>query len=151
MKQIRFTKLGYEKLKNEQQNLIEERKLAVIDLQKARAMGDLSENGYYKASKAKLGSIDSRLRRYSNILEQAIVIESTNSSQVGIGSTVELSDGNVAKKFIIVGDLEADPIASKISLLSPLGKAVSGKKKGDTVVVQSPTGSKKYTITKVSV
>src|SRR5258708_14698218 len=65
MNQIRFTKQGYEKLKRDYEELLKSRPAAVDDLKKARDMGDLSENGYYKASKSKLSFIDARLRKFS--------------------------------------------------------------------------------------
>lgn len=149
MGNIRFTKEGFEKLKKNLDKLILFRKDAVADLQKARAMGDLSENGYYKAAKFKLSSIDRDIRIMTSDLKQANIISDVHSNVISIGSKVILSGGKKEQTYNIVGDLEADPKNQKISLLSPLGKALGGKKKGDNVVFQTPSGEITYIISAV--
>ncbi len=151
---IRFTKEGYEKLKEEYKDLLRQRPLAVADLKKAREMGDLSENGYYKESKFKLNFIDGRLRRFSDYLKRADIIDADGTKlpidTVYIGSKVTLSDGKKEKTYQIVGDLEAQPSEGKLSLLSPVGKAIMGKSLNSEVAISTPTGEFKYTITKIS-
>ena len=85
MKKIRFTKSGYEKLNDQYQKLLSERRPAVEDLRKARDMGDLSENGYYKAARAKLSSIDFNLRKISGYLKNAVVSRESSTEKVDIG------------------------------------------------------------------
>lgn len=143
---IRFTQEGFEKLKKEHADLIDQRPHAVSELKKAREMGDLSENGYYKASRQKLNFIDGQIRRTEYALKYAQIIESSADPVVEIGKTVTLSDGERERVYEIVGDWEADPSAGKISLLSPLGKAVANKKVGDGVVMEIPAGKKVYTV-----
>lgn len=150
MKNIRFTKKGFDELKKTYENLKNSRPYAVLDLKRARDMGDLSENGYYKAARAKLSEIDRNLRKFLIELKSADVVESRNNHQVGIGRTVKLSDGKREKIFQIVGDLEADPARGKISLLSPLGQALERKKVGDTAKITTPKGSISYKIIKIS-
>lgn len=150
MKNIRFTKKGFEALKKTYEDLKNSRPAAVADLKRAREMGDLSENGYYKAARAKLSEIDRNLRKFLFELKSADVVENSNSNQVGIGHTVRLSDGKKEKIFQIVGDLEADPIQGKISLLSPLGQALERKKVGDTAKITTPKGTIAYKIIKIS-
>lgn len=75
MRQIPFTKEGLDKIKKEKEDLIANRPAAVEDLAKARAMGDLSENGYYKAAKQKLSGIDFRVRQLTRLIQDAVVIE----------------------------------------------------------------------------
>jgi transcription elongation factor GreA len=145
--QIRFTKEGFEKLKKEHEELLKQRPPAVAELKKAREMGDLSENGYYKASKQKLNFIDGQLRRITHALKYASIIESVGVGIVEIGRTVTLSDGTNEKIYEIVGDWEADPMNGKISLLSPIGKAIADKKVGDEITIEIPAGKKSYTIT----
>jgi len=145
----RFTKEGYEKLQQEYEDLKKERPAVILDVQKAREMGDLKENGYYQASKSKLRSIDSRLMHISYTLKTAKIIDSSQSEAVGIGSTVTLANKEREMTYQFVGDMEADPSEKKLSLLSPIGKAVEGKKMGDTVEIQTPTGSVSYIIKKV--
>ncbi len=142
----RFTKVGFEKLKKDYESLVRERVLAVEDLQKARAMGDLSENGYYKAARMKLSTIDRNLRRDLKLLEEGVIVEKVSPGIVGIGCMVTLLDGKTEITYYIVGDTEADPISKKISLLSPLGKSLFGKKVGGKVVVDLPSGKKIYTL-----
>lgn len=144
---IRFTKEGYKKLKKEYEDVKKQRQPAVEELRKARDMGDLSENGYYKASKQKLNFIDSQLQRISYALKFADIIESVSDDIVEIGRTVTLSDGKVEKVYEIVGDWEADPMNGKISLLSPIGKAITDKKVGDEITIEIPAGKKVYKIT----
>jgi len=147
---IRFTKDGYDKLKADYDALIAQRPEAVEDLRKAREMGDLSENGFYKAARAKLSSIDSRLRRLTGILKDATIIEPTKTGAIGIGTTVTLSDGNKEFTYEMVGDLEANPSQGKISLLSPIGRAIAGRKEGERVTITIPTGEIHYRIVKIA-
>lgn len=151
---IRFTKEGYEKLKEEYQDLLKQRPLAVLDLKTAREMGDLSENGYYKESKSKLNFIDGRLRRFSDYIKRADIVDADGTKlpidTVYIGSTVNLSDGKREKTYQIVGDLEAQPSEGKLSLLSPVGRAIMGKKLDTEVEIETPAGKFAYKITKIS-
>ena len=150
MKNIRFTKKGFETLKKTYEDLKNSRPAAVLDLKKAREMGDLSENGYYKAARAKLSEIDRNLRKFLIELKSADVVESSVSNKVGIGRTVKLSDGKKEIIFQIVGDLEADPKHRKISLLSPLGQALERKKVGDRAEIITQSGKISYKIVKIS-
>lgn len=154
MNKIRFTKEGYEKLKKEYDDLLRQRPLAVEDLKKAREMGDLSENGYYKESKFKLNFIDSRLRRFTDYMKRADIIDIDGNKlpidTVYIGSTVALSDGKSEKTYQIVGDLEAQPSEGKLSLLSPVGRAIMGKSLNSEVEIETPAGKFSYKITKIS-
>lgn len=151
---IRFTKAGYEKLKEEYNDLLRERPLAVEDLKKARELGDLSENGYYKESRSKLSFIDGRLRRFSDYLKRADIIDTDGTKlqidTVYIGSTVSLSDGKRARTYQIVGDLEANPGEGKLSLLSPIGRAIMGKRINSEIEIDTPAGKFTYTINKIS-
>ena len=146
---MRFTQAGYEKLKEEHAELLAQRPAVIADVQKARELGDLKENGYYQASKAKLRSIDSRLMRVSYNLKTAKIIDPSESDVVGIGSTVTLANNQREMTYQFVGDLEADPSEKKLSLLSPIGRAVEGKKVGDEVEITTPSGQITYTIKKV--
>jgi len=147
---MRFTKSGYEKLQQEYEELKKERPAVVLDVQKARDLGDLKENGYYQASKAKLRSIESQMMRIAYQLKTAQIVEESASDTIGIGSTVLFSINGNDKTFQFVGDTEANPSEGKLSLLSPIGRAVEGKKVGDVVEVKTPSGVILYTIKKVS-
>ncbi len=151
MNRTRFTQKGFDDLKKELADLQAERPGVIADVQKARELGDLKENGYYQASKAKLRSIDASIMRIQYYLKTGIVSEEAAADVIGIGSTVTFHNGVKEVTYQFVGDLEADPSANKLSLLSPIGRALEGKKKGDVVSVQLPGGVKEFTILKVSV
>ena len=147
---IRFTKNGLSNLQKEHAELLAQRPAAVDDLKKARELGDLSENGYYRAARSKLSTLDGRLRRLSYYLKLAVIIDNTDKNTTDIGSSVVLSDGKKEMRFQIVGDLEAAPEQSKISLLSPIGRAIAGKKVGESTTVLTPSGSITYKIISIS-
>lgn len=147
---IPFTKEGYKKTRQEHDQLLEERKDAVSQLQKAREMGDLSENGFYKTAKAKLSSIDYRLNRLKYLICFAKIKEINTNGTIDIGNTIVVNDANQTRSFTIVGEHESDPSEKKISHLSPLGKALIGKRAGDEITVQTLSGITVYTIVEVT-
>ncbi|HUD20354.1 MAG TPA: transcription elongation factor GreA [Patescibacteria group bacterium] len=147
---IPFTKEGYQKLIEEKASLTAQRPDAVEHLRLARNMGDLSENGYYKASRQKLSFIDSRIRRVERLIRLAVIVESTHGGMVDIGSVVTVSDGTNTSQYSIVGGYESDPSKKTISHISPLGKALMSKKQNDVVEVRAPSGIKKYRILIIS-
>jgi transcription elongation factor GreA len=134
---IPVTKKGYQKLLEDKAKFLAARPEAVEHLREARNMGDLSENGYYKASRQQLSFLDARIRRVERLIRLAKIIEPTR---------VTLSDGNKEYVYEIVGGFESDPVNHTISRQSPLGRAVIGKKSGDIIDVHTPGGIKKYTI-----
>lgn len=146
---IPFTKPGYEKVLDEKAKLISERPEVVEHLRKAREMGDLSENGYYKASRAKLSFLDSRIRYLERLTRLGIIVKTSGSNQIEIGSNVLLSNGKNQFNYTVVGGYESDPSKNLISHISPLGKMIMGKKVGDVVEVYAPAGKQIYTILKI--
>ena len=104
-------------------------------LQDARALGDLSENAEYTAAKAKQTELENRLAEIDDIIKHHEIISEE-------WYTIKYDELNVTKDILLVGVLEADPEANKISRESPLGKAISGKKTGETVSFVSGTGRK---------
>lgn len=146
---IFFTQEGYDKLAKEQEELKITRKIAVEDLAKARAMGDLSENGYYKSARAKLSSIDRRIREVKYLLQYGKVKETMFNGTVDIGTTVIVKTGDKEKTFSLVGGYESNPSEGKVSYVSPLGKALMGKRQGETLNIQTPSGTISYTILSV--
>ena len=109
MKTIPFTKDGLEKIQKEYQSLLKDRPDAVMHLKRARELGDLSENGYYKASRAKLSQIDSRLRFLKHLITKSIIIQSASADVVQLGVKVRVNDGEVEREFFMVGGFESDP------------------------------------------
>lgn len=143
---IRFTQEGYQKIEKDILRLQEERKEAVVNLRTAREMGDLSENGAYKAARFELGGIDRQLRRLKYLLRFGSVTKIINKGYIDFGSLVTLSDGKNELTFTLVGEYEADPGQKKLSVSSPIGKAVIGKHVGDTVIISAPVGTINYSI-----
>lgn len=150
MKQIYFTEEGFEELKKKLETLKVERVHAVGELKKAREMGDLSENGYYKASKMKLVSLDRELRDVQYKLKYASIIQKEQSDEVNLGSKVTLSLGEKEVTYDVVGEYEADPKKGKISNVSPLGQALLRKRAGEKVNFKTPNGGTTYTILKIN-
>ncbi len=129
--------------------LTEKRVGVVVNLRTAREMGDLSENGAYKAARFELSAIDRELRRLNFLLRFGEVVAIQYTGSIAFGSQVSITDGKKTLEFMLVDGYESDPQQKKLSLKSPIGKAVFGKKVGDRVVVTAPSGQKNYTIVSV--
>ena|SRR3989344_5331165 len=149
MKPIFFTKEKLESIKREYSDLKEKRKEAVVSLQKAREMGDLSENGYYKAAKSNLFSIDYNLRRLAGFIKDSFVIKTNNRGIVELDSRVTLVSDGKKEEFHLVGKFESNPRIGKISNESPLGRLLLNKRAGDTVKLGESFGKKIYKILKI--
>jgi transcription elongation factor GreA len=143
---IPFTKEGLEKVYAEKAALLADRPDAVENLRKAREMGDLSENGYYKAARARLSFLDARLRRVERLVKLGVIVSSSQTGKVEIGSKVTITDGLKDYQYTIVGGYESNPSEKTISYISPIGKAIFGKGVGDEVFVTAPKGIIKYII-----
>ena len=119
----------------------------------ARAHGDLSENAEYHAAKEKQSFIEGRVIELEDMIGRADVIDVTKMSgtTVKFGATVTLADEDTdeKKKYQIVGDHEADIKKGRISISSPIARALIGKSKGDSVEVAAPGGARSYEILKV--
>lgn len=150
MKTITFTRAGFEKMLEEEAELLATRPAAVIDLKKARDLGDLSENGYYKAARAKLSFIDHRLRQLKYIRKEAVIVAPTQAETVTIGCQATITDGKTEKTYQIVGGYESNPLEGKMSHRSPIGSALMGKKVGERVEVSVPSGIVVYTVKNIS-
>ena len=156
MNQIPITRNGSELLKAELKQLKSiDRPSIVQAIAEARAQGDLSENAEYDAAKERQGFIEGRLAQIEAILSQAIIIDPASLNAGGkcvFGSTVEIEDLDEETKFTyqIVGDDEADIKDKKISINSPLSKAMIGEEEGDVIDFESPGGLKNYEIIKIS-
>lgn len=154
-KKIYLTKEGLEELKKEYEQLTKVKRPEVLDrVSQARNQGDLSENAEYTAARDELSFIDGRIDEIDDLLKQATVIQDTTTNggakaAVALGSKVTVKIGNKEEVFTVVGEWEADPTAKKISHESPLGKALLGKQKGETVQVDAPAGKVAYTVVSV--
>jgi transcription elongation factor GreA len=154
MERIPMTHAGYKALENEINKLKTIERPSVIKMiEEARAHGDLSENAEYHAAKERQAFIEGRVIELEDQLGRAEVIDVSklSGSTVKFGATVTLTDEDTGekRKFQIVGDLEANAKNGRISISSPIARALIGKGKGDTVEVAAPGGARSYEILKV--
>lgn len=140
-----LTEAGLEQLKDELYDLKNVKRVANLeDIKEARAQGDLSENADYDAARNEQAKIEARIKEIEVILKNATIIKTkTGGDTVDIGKEVSLTFLNTKKKktVVLVGTLEANPMQGKISVESPLGKAIRNKSKGDKVTVKPETGT----------
>lgn len=146
-----ITFYGKQMLEAELKKLILEERPAIIKaIEEARAHGDISENAEYDAAKERQGMIEGRIGEIQGKLAGVEVVDpaTIKSEHVVFGATVEIQDTETDEKtsYQIVGVDEANVKKGKISIISPLARAMIGKKKGDLIVVQSPKGDKEYEI-----
>ena len=149
-----MTHEGYKALENEINQLkTVERPSVIRMIEEARAHGDLSENAEYHAAKERQAFIEGRVIELEDQLGRAEVIDVSKLSgtTVKFGATVTLVDEDTSekRKFQLVGDLESDAKRGRISISSPIARALIGKTKGDTVEVTAPGGARSYEILKV--
>jgi transcription elongation factor GreA len=149
---IPITLRGAELLRDELQRLkTVERPSVIAAIAEARSHGDLSENAEYDAAKERQGFIEGRIKDVEGKLGNAQIIDPASldvDGRVVFGATVELEDMDSGTNvtYQIVGDDEADIKSSKISLNSPVARALIGKFEGDVVEVQTPGGAREYEI-----
>lgn len=146
---FQFTKDGFKNLEKELEALIKKRPDVVKRLSEAREQGDLSENAGYHASKEELGKTDSRIRELKYLIRFGEVVEATGAEIVSFGCKVKVHDGKFENEFIIVNHMEADPKSGKMSDISPIGSALLGKKVGDEVEIEVPSGKVNYRILEI--
>lgn len=154
MEKIPLTKVGFTALEAELKNLKGvERPNIIAAISEARAQGDLSENAEYSAAKEKQSFIEGRIQDLEAVLSRAQVIDTSlvNSKVIRFGATVLVADedDDSERTYQIVGDYEADIEKNKISLSSPLAKALIGKEEGDVAEFKAPSGLKSFDILEV--
>ena len=147
MKDVILTPEGYEKLKQEIEFLSNEKRREVADrIRTAREFGDIAENAEYDDAKNEQALLEHRIATLEERMRNARVISKKDVAKdvVSIGSKVKLRDIDAKQTFEyrIVGSAEANPAENKLSNESPVGKAIMGRKKGETVEVVTPRGSK---------
>ncbi len=143
---IQLSEEGYKKFQADFDRLTAERPNVLVRLQAAREMGDLSENGAYHAARFELSSIDRQLKKLTFQLRFGEVTKTKNTGAIDFGSTVTLDNQGTEMTFSLVSGYESDPAAKKLSVYSPIGKSIMGKKVGDTVTVETPGGERKLKI-----
>jgi transcription elongation factor GreA len=154
MEKVPMTAEGYTALDEELKRLkTVERPEVIAAIAEARSHGDLSENAEYHAAKDRQGWIEGRIAEIEDRLARAQVIDVTklSGSQVKFGATVTVVDEDTDEegRYQIVGEHEADVKQGRISLTSPLSRAMIGKEVGDVVEVNTPGGVKAYEILKI--
>jgi transcription elongation factor GreA len=151
MKKIyHITEAGRAELQAELEALKGRRGEIADKIAEARNYGDLSENAEYDTAREDQALVESRIAEIEDILANSEIIKAGNGSQVSVGSTVELKSTSKAVTYVVVGPVEADPLEGKISNESPIGRALMGKKVGDSVTITTPKGSTTYDIVKIS-
>jgi transcription elongation factor GreA len=155
MERVPMTLEGFQNLEEELQRLkAVERPRIIAAISEARAHGDLSENAEYHAAKEQQGLNEARVAEIEDKINRAEVIDISRMSgdTIKFGATVTLSDEDSGDKvtYTIVGDTEANLRDRKISISSPIGRALIGKSKGESVDVTTPKGTRTFEVLKVS-
>lgn len=150
-KQHQLTESGLEELRQELDEL-KQRRVDVADrLRAAKQEGDLSENADYTAALEEQEYVEGRINEIEDIILNASVISTPKTKDaVELGNTVELKDDGQTYTYTVVGSLESDPVAGKISEESPIGQALLGAKTGDKVEINTPGGHRTCEVTKIS-
>jgi transcription elongation factor GreA len=154
VKEVILTSEGYEKLKKEIEELSTVKRREVAErIRVAREFGDIAENAEYDDAKNEQMLLEHRIATLEERLRDARVISKKDVAKdvVSIGSKVKLRDVGAREtvEYHIVGSAEANPAQNKLSNESPVGKAIIGKKKGETVEVSAPRGTLKYKILEI--
>ncbi len=152
---VPMTGEGYATMQSELQHMKQSERPRIIHaIEEARAHGDLSENAEYHAAKEAQGWNETKIQELEDKLSRAEVIDpsSLSGTTVKFGAKLELidEDSEAVVRYQIVGDFEADVKKGRISLSSPIARALIGKKQGDSVEVITPGGSRGYEIKKVA-
>lgn len=155
MERIPMTGMGFKALEEELRHRQSvERPRIILAIQEARAHGDLSENAEYSSAKEAQSHNEGRITELESIISRAEIIDVTKltGKTVKFGATVKLVDEDTEeeKTYQIVGDLEADVRSGRVSISSPIARALIGKTIGDSVEVNTPGGGKSYEVVEVA-
>ena len=154
MKEVILTREGYEKLKAEIEYLQTDKRREIAErIRIAREFGDIAENAEYDDAKNEQAMLEHRIATLEERVIEARVVgeDEVSTDVVSIGSTVRLKDveGKSTVEYHIVGSAEANPEERKLSNESPVGRAIMGRKKGETVEVNVPRGTMKFKILEI--
>ncbi len=117
-----------------------ERPLVVARIVAARELGDLRENAEYETARKEQSILEGRIKHLTALLRDAVQIAGSSTSHVSLGTTVTVTDDDGEETYTIVGSHEASPADGRISSTSPVGKALMGRRAGETVTVAAPRG-----------
>lgn len=149
-KEILITQEGLEKLRQELHELTTVRRPEIVNrIKEAKALGDLSENAEYTSAKEDQSFVEGRIQEIEQILKSAKVVTESQTDTIGIGARVTVRVEGDDDTFEIVGPTESDPENGKISVDSPVGRALLGHKSKQKVTVETPDGSVLYEIVSV--
>lgn len=150
-KTYRLTQEGVDELKAEHDALVAQRPHVADRIKHARELGDLSENAEYQTAREEQDRLEARISELEHVLQSVEIIKKPKSDgKVRLGSSVVLKDGSRTIKYQVVGTIEADPAAGKISDESPIGKALLSKTIGDKAEIKTPAGIHSYKIIEIS-
>ncbi len=139
---VLLTPEGLEKLKRDLEIALLRRAEAGERLKEAFQPGDIEDNPEYEQAKEEVGLLDGRIYELQEMIGRAQIIKESHSSVAGPGSTIDVVDSEgQAETYHLVGAVESDPSAGRISIDSPVGRALVGKKKGDRITVSVPSGT----------
>jgi transcription elongation factor GreA len=151
MQRFKVTRSGYDKLKTNLDHLLQQERPSITKaIEEARALGDLSENTEYSASKERQSINEALITALTEKLSQAEVVDVSHltGNTIDFGATVELVDEDSQKEihYTLLSEMEADPLKNIISVNSPIGKALVGKHVGEFVEIRIPRGTKNYEV-----
>ena len=151
MEQLQLTTEGAARLHAELRVLTEERRPEVVArIRAAKELGDLKENAEYHAAREEQGFLEGRIQTIEALLRGAEVVEApTAGSAIGLGSTVTVEADGDEFTYVLVSTSEANPSGGRISVASPVGKALLGRGAGDEVVVRTPQGEARYRVVSI--
>ena len=151
MNKIPMTSLGYNKLQDELKKLVnQDRPNIIATISEARGHGDLSENAEYQYAKEQQSLIEGKISELESVISLAEIIDvaKLSGNEIKFGATVKILDDetNQESSYQIVGEYESDIDNKKLSINSPLARGLIGKSKNDVVEINSPKGTKVYTV-----
>ncbi len=152
---MHITREGHEKLREKLNYLVSVRRKEIAkQLETARAFGDLSENAEYETAKQEQALNEAKISELVSLLSSAAILDDQNIAhdKAYIGATVRLRDlkNNEEIEYMLVSEAEADFVEGKISVTSPVGKALLGKSENDVVEIQVPAGQLVYKLLRIS-
>lgn len=125
------------------------RKEVAESLEYAKQLGDLAENAEYHEARDAQATVEDRIAKLEELLKHAVIVSGNHTGSANVGSVVSVEKDGKRSEFTIVGSEEADVTANKISIKSPFGQAILGKKKGDSFTFDAPSGKITYKVLEV--
>jgi len=148
---VLLTPEGLERLKHELETVRLRRKDAAERMRDAFQPGDIEDNPEYEQAKEEVGHLDGRIYELEEMIGRAQIIHEHHGSIAEPGSTIQIEDdAGLVETYHLVGAVESDPSSGRISIESPVGRALVGKRKGDKVTVSVPSGTLSFTVKSVS-